>query len=87
MTYDVQTHSAALRELHKLPRPALGDAIKAMIGLVSDPRPHGARALVGEPTGTMRVRLGDYRIVYVVNDAARAIVVYRVAHRREAYDG
>jgi mRNA interferase RelE/StbE len=42
--------------------------------------------LVGEPSGTMRIRLGDYRVVYVVNDTERDVVVYRVAHRREVYD-
>jgi mRNA interferase RelE/StbE len=85
MTFGVAIHPSALRELHELPRPAFGDAIKASIGLVTDPRPRGAKALVGEHAGTLRIRLGDYRIVYVVDDAERSVVIYRVAHRREVY--
>jgi mRNA interferase RelE/StbE len=86
MTFRVHIHPSALRELQRLPRPAFADAIKAITGLVTEPRPHGARVLVGEPSGTMRIRLGDYRVVYVVNDTERDVVVYRVAHRREVYD-
>ncbi|HEU4423528.1 MAG TPA: type II toxin-antitoxin system RelE/ParE family toxin [Pilimelia sp.] len=86
MTFRVQIHPSALRELQRLPRPAFAAAIKAIIGLVTEPRPPGARALVGEPAGTIRIRLGDYRVVHVVSDADNDVVVYRVAHCREVYD-
>ncbi|GLY26623.1 type II toxin-antitoxin system RelE/ParE family toxin [Micromonospora sp. NBRC 101691] len=86
MTCRVEVHPAALRELHKLPRPAFGEALKVIVALVTDPRPAGAKALVGEPSGTLRVRIGDYRIVYLVDDAQRLVTIYRVAHRREVYE-
>lgn len=86
MTYHVEIHPAALRELHKLPRPAFGAAIKTILGIVSDPRPANAKALVGEPSGTMRIRIGDYRIIYLIDDRTDTATVYRVAHRREVYD-
>ncbi|MEN3307893.1 MAG: mRNA interferase RelE/StbE [Micromonosporaceae bacterium] len=85
MTYRVLIDPAALRELQKLPRVAFAAALDAVMGLVADARPHGARALVGEPAGVLRIRIGDYRIVYHVSDDDHTVTVYRVAHRREVY--
>lgn len=45
----------------------------------------GTWALTGYPPGTMRLRIGDYRVVYVVRDDVVLVTVVRVAHRREAY--
>jgi mRNA interferase RelE/StbE len=52
--------------------------------LGGDPRPRGARKLEGG-AGELRVRVGDYRIVYEVDDEALRVLVLRVAHRREVY--
>ena len=49
-----------------------------------EPRPHGAKALRGEP-GLLRVRVGDYRVIYTVEDNILLVLVVRIAHRREAY--
>ena len=56
---------------------------EAIAGLANEPRPVGAKKLMGREG--YRIRVGDYRILYVVDDAARLITVYRVKHRREAY--
>jgi mRNA interferase RelE/StbE len=55
-----------------------------MEGLADDPRPHGAKKLVGADR-TYRIRVGDYRIVYEIGDEVLVVLVIRVAHRREAY--
>ncbi|WP_018347592.1 type II toxin-antitoxin system RelE family toxin [Longispora albida] len=86
MTYQVDIHPAALRELQKLPRAAFGEALKAILGLVTEPRPHGIKAMTGEPSGTYRLRAGDYRVIYVVDDGPRTVTVYRVGNRREVYE-
>ncbi len=52
--------------------------------LAQDPRPPGARALQGRPG--LRVRVGDYRIIYTVQDDALVVVVVRLRHRRDVYD-
>ena len=52
--------------------------------LGENPRPHGARKIEGEETA-YRVRVGDYRIVYEVQDRALTVVVMNVGHRREVY--
>lgn len=55
--------------------------------MAADPRPAGVRALSGQPAGTMRLRVGDFRVVYVIEDEEIRILVVRVAHRREVYRG
>jgi mRNA interferase RelE/StbE len=52
--------------------------------LAEDPRPPGARALQGRPG--LRVRVGDYRIIYTVEDDVLLVVVVRLGHRRDVYE-
>jgi len=73
---------AAQRQLRRLPP---GDAARArapILALALDPRPPGATRIQG--TDFLRVRSGDLRIVYAADDAAREIVVPRVARRSES---
>ncbi|MGD9894568.1 MAG: type II toxin-antitoxin system RelE/ParE family toxin [Dehalococcoidia bacterium] len=56
-----------------------------MEALAGDPRPSGVKPIRGR-AGYYRVRVGDYRVVYSVDDTARAVTVVIVAHRREVYD-
>jgi len=51
--------------------------------LADEPRPVGAVRLAGRDD--YRIRVGDYRIVYAVDDAERLVLVSRIAHRREVY--
>jgi mRNA interferase RelE/StbE len=52
--------------------------------LATDPRPIGAESLRGHPPW-LRVRVGDYRIVYAVDDQARVVTIAVVGHRRDVY--
>ena len=54
--------------------------------LATTPRPRGASALQGQP-GFLRIRVGDYRIIYQVQDDLLTVLILRVAHRREVYRG
>lgn len=67
-------------------RPLAMKLARAMRMLEQEPRRHpNIKALAGEVAGYFRFRAGDYRIVYFVDDAARAVHVVRIAHRSEAY--
>jgi mRNA interferase RelE/StbE len=80
--FKVEFAPAALRQLLRLPP---GDAARLrmpILGLTEEPRPLGATKLVG--TEFWRIRVGDLRVVYVVDAAARRIVVLRVARRSES---
>ena len=47
------------------------------------PRPHGCVRLAGEVV--WRIRVGDYRVIYEIDDATQRITLLRVAHRKEVY--
>lgn len=82
--YRIELRPGAARALHKLD-PAVSRRIQGAIALLAeDPRPPGARALPGR--AGLRVRVGDYRILYTVQDDVLLIVVVRLGHRRDIYD-
>ncbi|WP_131765336.1 type II toxin-antitoxin system RelE family toxin [Candidatus Protofrankia californiensis] len=85
MKYEVEWTTRALRELRKLDRTAARRVLLAVTRLADDPRPAGVRALVGKPSGTLRLRVGDYRVVYLVEEGRIVVTVVRVGHRREVY--
>lgn len=79
----MRLHPAAARAYRRLQGP-LRDRIRAAIdALASDPRPPGAVKLAGRDD--YRVRVGDHRIVYAIDDRHRLVIVGRIAHRREVY--
>ena len=84
MTYRVEFTTAAAREIQKLPRRVRDRLLDAIEDLGDDPRPHGAKKLVGEKTA-WRIRVGDYRVIYDVFDDVLTVTIVRAAHRREAY--
>ena len=84
MVYSVEIAPTALRQLRKLD-PTARRRIQAAIELLAaDPRPPGAKKLVGGE-GEWRVRTGDYRVVYEIHDDALVVLVLAVGHRREIY--
>lgn len=86
MTYRVIVKPAAERDLEKLPRDVLRRVTERMIALEEDPRPPGCKKLTGEED-LYRIRVGDYRVVYEVDDGERGVRIARVRHRREVYRG
>lgn len=83
-SYSVSLLPAARRDLRRLP-PEVHDRIEAAITqLETNPRPPGCRKLVGFEN-EWRLRVRDYRVLYVIDDALKLVVVARIAHRREAY--
>lgn len=85
MTYRIDFTTAAARLVKKLPRHARERILQLIGGLAEDPRPHGARKLVGEETAWW-VRAGDYRVIYDVLDDELTITVVRAGHRRDVYE-
>ena len=85
MTFAIEILPAARRELE-----ALDTAVKRRIDhkillLAANPRPSGSKILHGQDL--MRVRVGDYRIVYAVRDQRLVVLIVRVAHRSRVYRG
>ena len=84
MPYDVLVDQVAARLLRKLDRPVQARLVAVIATLAHDPRPAGVIALAGHP-GLLRVRVGDYRVVYTVDDAALVVLVVHLGHRRDVY--
>lgn len=82
--YTVEVRPAVRKALRKLSADVRKDVLAVMRGLAEDPRPPGARALQGQRP-YLRVRSGDYRVIYAVDDAARLVTVAVVGHRRDVY--
>lgn len=83
MTYTVQILPVAARAIRKL-SPEAKRRVQAMIELLADdPRPPTARKLTARPE--WRVRSGDYRVLYRIEDAALTIIIVDAGHRREIH--
>ena len=84
MPYRIKLRPAARRDLKKLPPEVLRRLRPKIDALAGNPRPAGVKAL-STPEKLHRVRVGDYRIVYTVDDKALLVLVARIRHRREVY--
>ncbi len=83
-TYSVALLPAAKRDLRRLSAEVQKRVEAAITQLESDPRPPASKKLVGFEN-EWRLRVGDYRVLYVIDDSLKLVMVARVAHRREAY--
>ena len=82
--YQIEFRPAALRELRKVDR-AMQPRLHGAIALLAiDPRPPASRQLRGRDG--YRLRVGDYRIIYTINDGLLLIVVVTIGHRRDLYE-
>jgi mRNA interferase RelE/StbE len=82
--YVVLTAQAAERDLRRLDPQLFRRVVVHLKRLADDPRPSGCRKIVGSDHD-WRIRVGDYRVVYEVDDAAHEVKIMRVRHRREVY--
>ncbi len=86
MTYRIEITRDALRALSKLDKPIRRRVQTAIDHLGTNPRPQGAMALRGLP-GAYRIRVGDYRVIYAINDGRLLVIVIDLGHRSEIYRG
>ncbi|MGA3190873.1 MAG: type II toxin-antitoxin system RelE/ParE family toxin [Bryobacteraceae bacterium] len=82
--YLVSLTSSAEKELRKLPANVVSRIIPRLEQLATAPRPHGCKKLAGGHD-EWRIRVGDHRIVYEIDDEVKTVNVTRIAHRREVY--
>lgn len=84
MSYQIELRPAAVRALKRIDHQDR-DRIRGAISLLGEnPRPPGAKALKGRPG--LRVRVGDYRIIYTVDGDILIVTVITLGHRREVYE-
>lgn len=83
--YDLTFARSARKELEKLDSAIVARVLPKVEGLANNPRPRGCVKLSGT-TDLWRIRVGDYRVIYSIDDAAEVIDVVAVRHRSEAYE-
>jgi mRNA interferase RelE/StbE len=81
--YKIFLRKSAADELGRLPKKDLLRIVERIQSLEQNPRPHGCEKL--SAMERYRVRQGDYRIVYAVNDDEKTVDVVKIGHRREVY--
>ena len=81
--YEVRVDARVVRELRRIPAAQARRILAAIEALGNNPRPLQATKLVGQPG--WRVRVGDYRTLYQVDDGKNLVTVFRAGHRREVY--
>lgn len=84
-TLEITWHEDAVKELSKLDRGTIRRVLDKVERLAFEPFPPQARALTGF-TGTYRLRVGDYRVIYSPVDRELIILILSVGHRRELYE-
>lgn len=82
-SYSLLIKPSAVKELEALPTKDRRKIVTRIEGLASEPRPHGCEKLSG--LEQYRVRQGDYRVVYGVDDDAGVVLVVKIGHRRDVY--
>lgn len=83
-SYQIEWKRSATKELRRLPARTIARVISTVEGLASDPYPVGATKLTGSEK-SYRIRIGDYRVIYTVEDDILYVEIVRVGHRKDVY--
>lgn len=83
MRYSVIVQRRAQKRITRLPKDTQDRIEESLQALSNDPRPPGSRKLRGRDG--WRIRVGDYRAIYEIDDEAREVLVVDIGHRRDVY--
>ena len=83
--YRILLASKAERELKSLPSEIITRIDLKIRQLATEPRPPQSAKLISKEKPGWRIRVGDYRILYQIDDEKKSVIIYRIKHRREVY--
>ena len=83
MSYSLYLLPTASKDLARLPKEAYLRCRETLLALSNNPHPSGCKKLVGEDG--YRVRVGEYRILYRIDEPSKRVYLYRVKHRKDVY--
>lgn len=86
-TYRVEIKKVVVKAIARLPRNLQERLSQAMKQLAKNPRPHGYIQLKGQQGEFYRIRVGDWRIIYTIEDDILLVVVIQVGPRGDVYEG
>ena len=84
--YKITIKKTAAKELDALPKKIVVLVTKEIWQLAEVPRPHGCKKLKGTSSDLWRIRIGDYRVIYAIDDVIQIIDVKKVGHRKDIYE-
>jgi mRNA interferase RelE/StbE len=82
-SYKVSLKKSAEKELRAIPARDIEKIVEKLRGLARQPRPHGCEKLEGQER--YRLRQGDWRMIYSIDDNERSVTVVKIGNRREVY--
>jgi Cytotoxic translational repressor of toxin-antitoxin stability system len=85
MVYFIRFKRSAEKELEKLPKAAILKISKVIDSLAENPRLNGAKKLEGQKESLWRIRSGDYRIIYLIEDVVKIVEIRKIGHRKDIY--
>jgi mRNA interferase RelE/StbE len=83
-SYSIELTRSAEKDLRRIDKSKISRIYKQIELLTANPRPDGVKKLAGADR-TYRIRIGDYRVVYEIEDKVLLILVIRIAHRKDVY--
>lgn len=83
--YAIHFSARAARDLRDCPAEMRERLLAAVEGLARDPRPQGCRRLSGRLAGAWRIRVGPYRALYDIHDAAKQVMILKIGPRKSVY--
>jgi len=86
VAYRIVIGRSAEKEIRKLPSSVLKRVVNAISQLSETPRPEGCKKLKGSDEELWRIRIGDYRVLYFIEDEIQLVDIQRVRHRKDVYD-
>jgi mRNA interferase RelE/StbE len=85
LAHKVLIKASAEKDVRRLPRDVRERVASAILALREEPRPSGVHKLKGRGEEGWRIRVGNYRVVYQIDDSLRQVTIFRVRHRRDVY--
>jgi mRNA interferase RelE/StbE len=84
--FKITFKKSAVKELEKLPKKIIVLITNSIFSLVEVPRPSGCKKLKGSSTDLWRIRVGDYRVIYSIDEEIKIIDIKKVGHRKDIYE-
>lgn len=84
--YDIKFKKKAYKELFKLPSIMIKKVAISIDELAVDPRPEGSKKLKGSNENLWRIRIGDYRVIYLIEDTIKIVEIRKIGHRKDIYE-
>ena len=82
----IRFKKSAEKELERLPIHAIKRISKAIDALTENPRPAGSKKLEGQKESLWRIRVGDYRVIYQIEEVIKIVEIRRIGHRKDIYN-